>query len=94
MPAPERLPWFRLETVALAPVDWAGWRVIPHAWVLRLRAPFAPLALLWLRPGHLEVFAPDQSRRRVPVRDRTRLLLLGLGALTVLCVGLLWRAGR
>jgi hypothetical protein len=83
-----------LETQAQAPVDWGGWRVIPYTQALRLRAPFWPAGLIWIRPLRLEVFAPDQSHRRLAVRDLTRLLLLGIGGLALLSLGLLWRAGR
>jgi hypothetical protein len=78
----------------LAPVDWRGWRVILYAQALRLRVPFWPAGLVWLRPWHMEVFAPDQSHRRVPLHDLTRFLLLGIGALTLVSLALLWRAGR
>jgi hypothetical protein len=91
---PARVPWFEIETLALAPVDWRGWRVVPYARALRLRLPFWPVGLVWLRPWRLESIAPDQSRRWVPVRDLTGALLLSIGALALLSLVLLWRAGR
>jgi hypothetical protein len=72
--------WLTMRTESLPPLTTGGMRVTLHVRVVRLSVP-GRVALIWARPGPVEVVTAAGERRWLAVRDVTREVLWGLAAL-------------
>jgi len=68
----------RIETHSTHPINHQGRRLVAFAQSVSLQIPGLPFGLVWNRPVSLLVVDSDGQEQIFPIKDPTRLIILGL----------------
>jgi hypothetical protein len=68
----------RIETHSTHPIKHQGRNLVAFAQSLSLQIPGLPIGLVWNRPVSLLVVDSDGQEQILPIKDPTRLIIIGL----------------
>jgi hypothetical protein len=76
--------FIRLETHSTRQIKHQGRNLVAFAQSFSLQIPGLPIGLVWNRPVSLLVVDSDGQEQILPIKDPTRLIMLGLACGTLL----------